>query len=252
MIPETIAAIKGDLAGHATAHIISLLGDSRLKLLTIEDIKNFKESQTLDYPVVMDEDQIEFLSCLRLNGWYGGVLVLSVKSRAELIRKYPILRQGFDAHNSSTINLNLNDILAKIESLKPIGKYNLKEIQYELKENSEERVKEIKEKIDIIKRDITKDISFKLDELYKTIDNLCLKTPAACHYRIIDDALLANLLKEIPDFPDSPQISTCFNILMEKVKTNYSDRKIDLIGEVAEYWSKRCIGTNESLNINQP
>jgi hypothetical protein len=249
---EPIFTIEGSLESSAVAHVMSLFSDveteaNKLTTKEIVDKTPFQESN-LDFKLIITEDQIKLLSSLRLKNWTGGVLIISSKTRDELLRKYAIFRQGKKAHESS--NLNLPDIYSKLNNLKPLGEYNLEDIKDELNANPIKILQDIRKELSSLKESevLNENIYSKLSNI---INSLLSNTPAACHHQI-DDGILVNLREEIPDFPNSPQISTCFNVLIEKVKTNYSDRKIDLIGEVAEYWSKKCIGTNESLNINQP
>lgn len=250
---EPIFTIEGSLESSAVAHVMSLFSDvetekNKLTTKEIEDKTPFQES-VLNSKLIITEDQIEFLSSLRLKDWSGGVLIISTKTRDELLTKYAILRQGKKAHDLS--KLNLSDICLKINNLKPLGKYNLEDIKDELNINSKKILENIGKELDSLKK-INSHNENTYSKLSNIINSLLNDTPAACHHRIDDSNLLANLREEIPDLPNSLQISTCFNILIEKVKTNCNDRKIDLIGKVAEYWSKKCIGKNESLNINQP
>jgi hypothetical protein len=255
MKSEPIFTIEGSLESSAVAHVMSLFSDiteTEPNKLTSREIENndpLQEESDLNFRLIITEDQINFLPLLRLKDWSGGVLIISSKTRDELLTRYAILRQGKKAHDSS--KLNLSDIHLKINNLKPLGEYNLEDIKDELNTNPTKTLENIRKELDSLKKNNRRNENT-YSTLSNTVNSLLNTTPAACHHRIDDPNILANLIKEIPDFPDSPQISTCFNILIEKVKTNYSDRKIDLIGEVAQYWSKKCIGTNESLNINQP
>jgi hypothetical protein len=250
---EPIFTIEGSLESSAVAHVMSLFSDieteaNKLTTKEIEDEILFQESD-MDFKLIITEDQIKHLSSLRLKNWSGGVLIVSTKTRDELLTRYAILRQGKKAHDSS--KLNLSDIYSKINNLNPLGKYNLEDIKDELNANSTKTLADIKKELDSLKKCETRNENT-YSKLSNIINSLLNNTPAVCHHQIDDPNLLANLRKEIPDFPDSPQVSTCFNILVEKLKSDYSEGKIDLIGEVAEYWSKKCIRTNESLNINQP
>jgi hypothetical protein len=83
--------------------------------------------------LVLAAAQIHRLARLRLNGFGGGVLILSSDAWASLKAEYKILRWGQGSHDICPLPIKIADLLLKATELVPLEPENLIMLQQELK-----------------------------------------------------------------------------------------------------------------------
>jgi hypothetical protein len=135
---------------------------------------------TLLLDCITDQDQVPALVEMRLHGFRGAVLILSVAPFDAIKARYRVLRCGHGSHATCVSPFSLPEIIAKITALVPLEPENLTMLQAEIKAPQRflkscilPSVRRIRNK----KADLKKELA----SLTEAFELLRAQTPVACH-----------------------------------------------------------------------
>lgn len=233
---KNMLTIQDCLQSQVVGHVLhTIIADLEWSFLSEQELKT-KKVKILFYQsfIILTEDQLSFLTLLRLQGYCGAVLVLASHTYPETLKKYRILRYGRAAHAGCDFPWQLADIMEKIAQLQPLHLSNLELLQKELKTPKllQEKIQKLLQNIEKNNREYTVTIQ----QIIDILQEIRQQTPAVCHMVI-----------EIADH--SAQIQHHFHRLIEQLAQNNepNSKLFEELRSVLQKWSDITISTAEGL-----